>query len=105
MATAAKLISYPHIEKTPGVRAGKACIAGTRIAVVDVVSASRAGHSLEEIRTIFSSRPLEEGEVYAALGYAADNPHEINDYLQRTEQTEEQIEGLKATYLARRNGP
>jgi uncharacterized protein (DUF433 family) len=39
MATAAKLVTYPHIEKTPGVRAGKACIAGTRIAVVDIVCA------------------------------------------------------------------
>jgi uncharacterized protein (DUF433 family) len=87
------------------VRAGKACIAGTRIAVVDVVSASRAGHSLEEIRTLFSSRLLEEGEVYAARGYAADNAHEIDDYLQRTEQAEEQIEGLKATYHARQNRP
>ncbi len=105
MATAAKLVTYPHIEKTPGVRAGKACIAGTRIAVVDVVYASEAGHSPEEVQTLFSSRPLTLAEVYAALAYAADNRQEIDDYMKRAERAEEEIEAMKAAYLARRNAP
>ena len=29
--------AYPHIEKTPGVCGGKACIDGTRIRVPDIV--------------------------------------------------------------------
>lgn len=103
MATAAKLVAYPHIERSPGVRAGKACIAGTRIAVVDVVCASEAGHSPEQIQTLFSSRPLTAAEVYAALAYAADNRQEIDDYLRRAEQADEEIEVMKAAYLARRN--
>ena len=33
--------AYPHIEKTPGVCGGKACIGGTRIRVLDIVGLRR----------------------------------------------------------------
>ncbi len=102
MATAAKPTSYPHIERTPGVRGGKACIPGTRIAVVDVVIAHEQGHTPKEIQTLFGSRPLTLAEVHAALAYHYDHPEELEDYLRRSEQMEEEIESAKAEYLRRR---
>ena len=57
MATAAKIVSYPHIEKTPEVRGGKACIEGTRIAVVDIVLLHKRGLSPQEMLGYYA-RPL-----------------------------------------------
>lgn len=84
MATAAKVTDYPHIVKTPGVRAGKARIDGTRICVVDVAMAYQAGQKPEEIQNYFSSRPLTLAEVMSALAYHHDNPDELDDYLERS---------------------
>lgn len=88
MATALRVTNYPHIVKAPGVRGGKACIDGTRIAVVDVVLAYRQGQSPEAIRTLFSSRQLTLAEVAAALAYADDNRAEIEEYLKRDAEAE-----------------
>ena len=77
MATALKIPGYAHIQKTEGVRGGKACIEGTRIAVLDVVYAKEQGHTPEQIQTLFSSRELTLGEVYVALGYYNDHRQEI----------------------------
>jgi uncharacterized protein (DUF433 family) len=103
MATAAKL-EYPHIARTPGVRAGKACIAGTRIAVVDVALALERGLAPEEIRTHFSSRPLTLAEVHAALTYHYDHPEELTDYLRRSEKQQEKVETSRTAYLGRKAG-
>jgi len=92
---------YPHIEITPGVRAGKPCITGTRIAVVDIAIAHAQGVEPKEILNYFSSRPLTLAEVHAALAYHYDHPEELEGYLQRAERLEEQIEALKAEYLRR----
>ena len=51
MATAQRAAAYPHLERTPGVRGGRACIAGTRSAVVDVALAHGQGLKPEEITT------------------------------------------------------
>lgn len=104
MATAAKPIEYPHIVKTEGVRAGKARIDGTRICVVDVVIAYEQGHKPEEIRTIFSSRPLTLSEVHAALAYHYEHPEELADYLDRGARLEEEIERRHAEMLAKHGG-
>lgn len=104
MATAAKVTVYPHIEKVDGVRAGKPCIAGTRVAVVDVAIAHGQGYTAEEIQTLFSSRPLTLAEVHAALAYHYDHPEELEDYLRRSERAEEQIEALKAKARRRQAG-
>jgi uncharacterized protein (DUF433 family) len=103
MATAAKL-EYPHVEKTPGVRAGKACIVGTRVAVVDVALALERGLTPEEIRTHFSSRPLTLAEVHAALTYHYDHPEELADYLRRSEGVRESVETSRSAYLGRKAG-
>ena len=105
MATAAKKATYPHIESTPAVRAGKPCIAGTRIAVVDVAIAHTQGIKPEEMLTYFSSRPLTLAEVHAALAYHYDHPHELAEYLQRSEKAIEEIETAKAEYLRRKARP
>ena len=95
---------YPHVEITPGVRAGKPCITGTRIAVVDVAIAHAQGVEPKEILTYFSSRPLTLAEVHAALAYHYDHPEELEQYLQRAERIEEQVEALEAVYLGRQAG-
>jgi uncharacterized protein (DUF433 family) len=104
MATALAVPVYVHIEKADGVRAGKPCIAGTRIAVVDVAIAHQQGHSPEEICTLFSSRPLTLAEVHAALAYHYDHPEELEGYLQRSEQLDQQLETARAEYLRRQAG-
>jgi uncharacterized protein (DUF433 family) len=104
MATVAKLTDYPHIEKNPGVRGGKACIAGTRIAVVDAALAHQEGLSPEEIRTCFSSRPLTLAEVYSALAYHHDHPHELDEYVQGSDEAAAEVEKIKAEYLRRHPG-
>ena len=105
MATAAKKATYPHIEITPDVRAGKPCIVGTRIAVVDVAIAHQQGIKPEEMLTYFSSRPLTLAEVHAALAYHYDHPEELENYLRRSEKAVEEIEAAKAEYLRRKARP
>lgn len=102
MATALRALDYPHIVKTPGVRAGKARIDGTRICVVDIALLAEQGMKPEEMLNHFSSRPLTLAEIHAALGYHYDHPEELEGYLQRSEQAEREIEAAKAEYLRRR---
>jgi uncharacterized protein (DUF433 family) len=104
MATTAKRAVYPHIERTPEVRAGKPCIAGTRIAVVDIALAYKQGIKPEEMLTYFSSRPLTLAEVHAALLYHYDHPDEFEEYLRRSDGAEEKAEALKAKQLGRQTG-
>ncbi|OFV86424.1 MAG: hypothetical protein A2V74_08815, partial [Acidobacteria bacterium RBG_16_70_10] len=69
--------SYPHITQDPRVCSGRPCIAGTRIRVMDIVAAHQEGHSPEELKEYFSSRPLTLAEVHAALAYYYDHRDEI----------------------------
>jgi uncharacterized protein (DUF433 family) len=102
MATALEPATYPHIERSPGVRGGKACIAGTRIAVKDIVGLDRQGLRPEEMLEYFSSRPLTLAEVHAALTYYYDNQGEIEAEFAAEEGWEERHERAKAEYLSRR---
>jgi uncharacterized protein (DUF433 family) len=104
MATVAKVIEYPHIVKTEGVRAGKACIDGTRICVVDVAIAYSQGYKPEDIQTLFSSRPLTLAEVLSALAYNADHPEELRGYLEREGRFIEESERKWTEMLARNGG-
>ncbi len=70
--------SYPHISTDPQVMSGRACIAGTRVRVMDIVAARGAGVSDEELRDYFSSRPLTLAEIHAALAYYYDHQDEID---------------------------
>jgi len=75
MATAAKTV-YPHITKNPEICSGRACVAGTRVRVMDIVALSSSGASAEEIVREFPSLKTTT-DVYAALVYYADHKDEI----------------------------
>jgi uncharacterized protein (DUF433 family) len=83
------------------VRAGKACIVDTRVAVIDVALAQQAGLTPEQIQTQFSSRLLTLAEVHAALAYHYDHPEELAEYLRRGQQVETEVENATAEYLKR----
>jgi uncharacterized protein (DUF433 family) len=71
-------LSYRHISVQPQVMSGRPCIAGTRVRVMDIVSARQAGVPDEELREYFSSRPLTLSEIHAALTYYYDHRAEID---------------------------
>lgn len=104
MATAAKIDAYPHIEKTPGVRGGKACIAGTRIAVKDIAFLYEDGVPDKEMLTYFSSRPLTLAEVHAAIAYYHDHRDEIAAEFEREKLHEEECDRQWAELLAKHGG-
>src|SRR4051794_34090876 len=74
-----------HIEKTPGICGGRACIAGHRIRVQDiVVMHEMRGLTPKEIVAEFPGITL--ADVHAALTYYYDNPQEIADELREAEE-------------------
>ena len=60
----------PLITCTSGIRSGKACVAGTRISVSDVLEYSASGMSQEEILADFPD--LQPEHIQAVLRYAAE---------------------------------
>lgn len=93
------LPTYPHIVSTPGVRAGKPCIQGTRIAVVDIVAAVRSGYRPEELTEHFSTRPLTLAEIHSALAYGYDHAVEMDAYFARQDEAEAGLTNDPRTYL------
>jgi uncharacterized protein (DUF433 family) len=74
-----------HITKTPGVCGGRACIAGHRVRVLDIVVwHEMRGYCPEEIVDLFPGITL--ADVYAALAYYFDNREEIQEELQKADQ-------------------
>jgi uncharacterized protein (DUF433 family) len=100
MATAAKATTYPHIETTPDVRSGKACIEGTRIAVVDIVGLLKRGMRPEEMLDHYM-RPLTLAQVHASLTYYYDHTEEIEAYFERAKEAVAEVEANRAEYLGR----
>lgn len=97
MATAAKLI-YPHITKDPEVCGGRACVAGTRIRVLDVVAAHQKGLAPEEIlREYPSLRSVYD--VYAALLYWSDHQEEIEAAFEEDHRVGERIQHDREEFL------
>ena len=69
-------VSKEHITKTPGVCGGRACIAGTRIRVMDVVAwLEREGRTPGDFVAAFPG--VSHADVHAALVYYHDNKDEI----------------------------
>lgn len=69
-------VSKEHISKTPGICGGKACIAGHRIRVMDIVVMNeRWGFSPDQIADQYPGITL--ADVHAALAYYFDHPAEI----------------------------
>ncbi|HXO20166.1 MAG TPA: DUF433 domain-containing protein [Thermoanaerobaculia bacterium] len=77
MATASAL-AYPHVSTDSQVMSGRPCIAGTRVRVMDVVGAYKAGVPDEQLREYFSSRTLTLSEIHSALAYYYDHQAEID---------------------------
>jgi uncharacterized protein (DUF433 family) len=79
-----------HITKTPGVCGGKACIAGHRIRVMDIVVWHELrGHGADEIVTMFPG--ITQADVHAALTYYFDNREEIDGDFKRDEELAESL--------------
>lgn len=69
-------ISTEHISKTPGLCGGRACIAGHRIRVMDIVALH--DHWKQTPAEITAAYPgITLADVYAALAYYHDNRDEI----------------------------
>jgi len=82
-------VSKEHITKTPGVCGGKACIAGTRIRVMDIVVWSgHGGMSSAEIVAEFPTISL--ADMHAASAYSYDHPEDIEAGFQREDELTEQ---------------
>lgn len=79
-----------HIVKTPGICGGKACIAGHRIRVMDIVVWNQMrGYSPDEIVEMFPAISL--ADVHAALAYYFDNQSEIDEDFARDEKTAKEL--------------
>lgn len=79
-----------HITKTSGVCGGKACIAGHRIRVMDIVVwHEMRGYSPDEIIGLFPGITL--AEVHAALAYYFDNRAEVEADFRHEEELEEAL--------------
>jgi uncharacterized protein (DUF433 family) len=99
MSTAAKTV-YSHVTKDPEVCGGKACIDGTRIRVMDIVSLKRQGYTPEKMLEAFPSLNL--AQVYAALSYSYEHPEEIEASFAEDRTWEADHERDKAEYLSRK---
>ena len=74
-----------HIEKTPGVCSGRACIAGHRIRVMDVVGwHEKRGYTVAQIVDMFPG--ITRADIHAALVYYYDNMEEIEDDFRKDEE-------------------
>lgn len=79
-----------HIEKNPGTCGGRACIAGHRVRVMDVVVwHEMRGYSADEIVAMFPGITL--GDVHAALAYYFDNRQEIEEDFRKDEQAAREL--------------
>jgi uncharacterized protein (DUF433 family) len=78
-------VSREHVTKTPGVCGGRACIAGHRIRVMDVVVLhERRGLSPEEI--VYAYPCITLADVHAALAYYFDHRDEIEADFRKDEE-------------------
>src|SRR5437016_523802 len=67
-----------HIVKTPGVCGGRACVAGHRVRVMDIVGWHETrGMSVADIVAMFPG--ITRADVHAALAYYLDNVEEIQE--------------------------
>ena len=83
-------VSVQHITKTPEICGGRACIAGHRIRVMDIVVLhDKRGMSPEEI--VYQFPGLTLAEVHAALAYYFDNRREIEDEFKKDDDSEQWV--------------
>jgi uncharacterized protein (DUF433 family) len=79
-----------HITKTPGVCGGRACIAGHRIRVMDiVVMHEMRGYCAAEIAAMYPGITM--ADIYAALAYYFDNVDEIQSEFRKDEDAAKEL--------------
>jgi|SRR5205085_289041 len=79
-----------RITRTPGVCGGKACIAGTRIRVMDIaIWYEHQGMTPDEIVDQFPTITL--SDVHTALAYYYDHIEEIREDIRRNDEVAEQF--------------
>ena len=79
-----------RITKIPGICGGKACIAGHRVRVMDIVLRHEdLGLSPDEILAVFPDLSL--SDVHAALTYYFDNVDEIRNDVRRNDEIAEEL--------------
>ena len=82
------IVQNMHITKTPGICGGRACIAGHRIRVQDIVAwHEKRGYCPDEIVSMFPGITL--ADVYAALTYSFDNREEIEEEFTKADEASE----------------
>jgi uncharacterized protein (DUF433 family) len=85
VAAAAQDAIRTHITKTPGVCGGRACIAGHRIRVMDIVAwHEMPGCSADEVVDMFPG--ITPADVHDALAYYFDNREEIEADFRKDEE-------------------
>jgi uncharacterized protein (DUF433 family) len=88
----AQVLAYPHVSTDSRVMSGRPCIAGTRVRVMDIVSAYKAGVPDEQLQEYFSSCALTLSEIHAALAYYYDHQEEIDTAFAEDEELGRQAE-------------
>jgi len=84
------MVITERITKTPGIQGGKACIAGHRIRVMDIVSWQEdLSMSPDEIVAAYPTLTL--SDVHAALAYYFDNVEEIRNDIRHNEDVANQL--------------
>src|ERR1700704_2003898 len=79
-----------RITKTAGICGGKACVAGHRVRVMDIVLRHEdLGLSPDEIVAVFPELSL--SDVHAALTYYFDNVEEIRNDIRRNDEIADEL--------------
>ncbi len=79
-----------HITKTPGICGGRACIAGHRIRVMDIVVLHELrGYCAAEVAAMYPGISL--ADIHAALAYYFDNVDEIQDEFRKDEEAAKEL--------------
>jgi uncharacterized protein (DUF433 family) len=95
--------SSDRIVKSTEICGGRACIAGHRVRVADVVVwHERRGYSADEIIELFPGLTL--ADVHAALAYYFGHRPEIESELQEAEQQAQQLAGARHSRLREKLG-
>lgn len=102
MATTRETASYAHITRDPMVCGGAACIDGTRVRVMDVVSLLKQGYAPEQMCDVFSLH-LTLGQVHAALAYYYDHVEEVEAAFLEEDEIDAESERRRVDYLKRRS--
>jgi uncharacterized protein (DUF433 family) len=77
-------LRHLYIERKKGVCGGEPVIAGTRISVSLIIELERAGHSVDEIITMYPH--IKHAQVYDALSYYYDHKSEIDKIIEENKE-------------------